>query len=133
MFVILRYLLRRLPATHSDCGRQVRPIHLLACSIHSLYKAIVNLQPLRYFAIVIEELNFTRAAERLHMAHSLLSYQLGHLEDEPAGEERLTALRGTGSRDGLARRAREHDSWREPCRTPQVVPTPDTLFERENT
>jgi len=62
-----------------------------------LYKAIVNLQRLRYFVVVTEELNFTRAAERLHVAHSLLSYQIRQLEDEPEGGERLTALRGAGS------------------------------------
>jgi len=63
-----------------------------------LYKAIVNLQPLRYFMVATEEFNFTRAAERLHMAHPLLSYQIKELKDEPAGGERLTALRGAGSR-----------------------------------
>jgi Bacterial regulatory helix-turn-helix protein, lysR family len=75
----------------------MRPIHLLDCLIHNLYKAIVNLQRVRYFVVVPEELNFTRAAERLHMAHSLLSYQIRQLEDEPEGGERLTALRGAGS------------------------------------
>ena len=56
-----------------------------------MYKAIVNLQR------VTEVLNFTRTAERLLMAHSLLGYQIRQLEDEPEGGERLTALRGASS------------------------------------
>ena len=75
----------------------MRPIHLLDCLIHNLYKAIVNLQRLRHFVVVTEELNLTWAAERLHMAHSLLSYQIRQLEDEPEGRERLTALRGANT------------------------------------
>jgi hypothetical protein len=82
---------------HSDGRRQTRPIHLLDCLIHNLYKAIVNLQRLRYFVGVTEELNLTRAAERLHIAHSLLSYLIRQLEDEPEGRQWLTALRGAGS------------------------------------
>ena len=82
---------------HSDGRRQTRPIHLLDCLIHNLYKAIVNLQRLRYFVGVTEELNFTRAAERLQLAHSLLSCQIRQLENEPEGGERLIALRGARS------------------------------------
>jgi hypothetical protein len=62
-----------------------------------LYKAIVSLQRLRYFVVMPEELNFTRAAERLHTAHSRLGYQIRQLEGEPEGGERLTALREAGS------------------------------------
>jgi DNA-binding transcriptional LysR family regulator len=51
-----------------------------------LYKAIVNLQRLRYFVGVTEELNFTRAAEQLPKAHSLLGYQITQLDDEPKTE-----------------------------------------------
>ena len=54
---------------------------------------MVNLQRLRYFVSITEELKFTWAAERLHMAHTLLGYQIRQLEDEPEGGERLTALR----------------------------------------
>ena len=79
---------------------------------------------MRYFVVVTEELTFTRAAERSRMAHSLLSYQIRQLGDEPEGVERLT--------EPSAGRARKHDSSREPCR-PSLVPTPDILFERENT
>ncbi len=75
----------------------MRPIHLLDCSIHNLYKARVNLQRLRYFVVVTEELNFTRTTARLHMVHSLLSYQIMQPKDEPEGGERLTALRGAVS------------------------------------
>jgi hypothetical protein len=82
---------------YSDGRRQIRPIHLLDCLIHNLYKAIVNLRRLRYFVGVTEELNFTRAAERLHIALSLLSYLIRQLEEEPEGRQWLTALRGAGS------------------------------------
>jgi DNA-binding transcriptional LysR family regulator len=58
---------------------------------------MVNRQRLHYFLIVTKELNFTRAAERLHMAHFLLSYRIRQLEKEPEGGKRLTALRGAGS------------------------------------
>jgi hypothetical protein len=34
----------------------MRPIHLLDCLIHDLYKAIVNLQRLRHLVVVPEEL-----------------------------------------------------------------------------
>jgi Bacterial regulatory helix-turn-helix protein, lysR family len=83
----------------------IRPIHLLDCLIHNLYKATVNLQCLRYFEVVTEELNFTRAAERLHVVHSLLSYHLRQLKDEPEGGERLTALLEAGSQARLLARA----------------------------
>jgi hypothetical protein len=82
---------------HSDGRRQIRPIAFLDCLIHNLYKAIVNLQRVRYFVVVTEELNFTRAAERCHMAHSHLSCQISQMDNEPEGGERLTALRGAGS------------------------------------
>jgi putative AlgH/UPF0301 family transcriptional regulator len=88
-----------------------------------LYKAIVNLKRLRYIVGVTKELNFTRAAERLHIAHSLLGYLISQLEDESEGRQWLTAPAG---------RARKHDSSRERCLAP-LVSTPDILFERGNT
>jgi hypothetical protein len=81
---------------HSDGRGQVRPIHLLDCLIHNLYKAIVNLQRPRFCVGVTEELNFTREAERLQIAHPLLGYLIRHLVDKPEDGERLTVLHTVG-------------------------------------
>ena len=42
----------------------------------------MELRHLRYFVALAESLNFTRAAERLHVTQSTLSHQIRQLEEE---------------------------------------------------
>ena len=45
-------------------------------------RAAIELRHLRYFAVLAETLNFTRAAERAHVTQSTLSHQIKQLEEQ---------------------------------------------------
>src|SRR5438477_4457401 len=72
-------------------------------------RGMLELRHLRYFVAVAEERNFSRAAERLHMAQSPLSAAIRQLEQEIGAELLARGSRGvtmTAAGGALLDRAR---------------------------
>jgi LysR family cyn operon transcriptional activator len=55
---------------------------LIIYDIDCYRAAAIELRHLRYFAVLAETLNFTRAAERAHVTQSTLSHQIKQLEEQ---------------------------------------------------
>ena len=87
----------------------------------------MELRHLRYFVALAESLNFTRAADRVHVTQSTLSHQIRQLEDEVGqplfdrtGKKGVTTEAGALFL-GFATRALNVEAWAWRCSSPAVA------------
>lgn len=87
-----------------------RPIDLIQISFASQQsRNLMDLRQLEYVVAVSDELSFTRAAERCHVAQSALSHQIAQLEEELGQrlfERTSRSVRRTEAGEALAASAR---------------------------
>ena len=81
----------------------------------------MDVRQLEYFLAVAEELNFTRAAARCHVAQSALSYQIARLEREHG----VTLFERTSRSVRVARPVSCYFAAPAPCWTKSKRPAPN--------